>query len=505
MTTLAVRHLTKSYGVVPALRDVSFTVKAGEVRGLVGENGSGKSTTIGILAGALAADVGDIFVGDRQLANKDIAARNAAGVGVVFQHPKICLNMTVAENLFAGRLPTRLGLVHYSDLERRAQDVLDRNGLPLLASTSAIRLSVSEQHLLEVGRVLAHDAEVIAFDETTAVLTGDQVDIIFRIIEQRRIAGAATIFVSHRLDEVMHVCDSITVLRDGHLIKTMPKCDTSLDDLVTQMVGRNVSRARKPGDGRFGPVRLSVSDMRVRPSAAPLNLEVRSGEVVGLAGLVGSGRTTLLRAMFGLHRRTGKVLVDQRSIKAGNPRTAISAGIGFVPEDRHSDGLALTHDITLNASMVCSGRSRLSSLLSQRTDRALWALLRDRMSFRASSPRMAVSGLSGGNQQKVVLSRWLHDVPRVLLLDEPTRGIDVGAKQEIYGHLDALRLAGAALLIVSSELAELQMICDRILVLREGAVSGEFNGDAPSSEIGMAMALDVLSPSLQSNLELENS
>ncbi len=504
MTTLAIRNLTKSYGAVRALDGVSFTVNSGEVRGLVGENGSGKSTTIGILAGAVAADDGDIFVGGRQLTNKDVAARNAAGVGVVFQHPKICLNMTVAENLFAGRLPTRFGIVHRHDLERRAQAVLDRNGLPLLAATRAARLSVSEQHLLEVGRVLAQDADVIAFDETTASLTGDQVQIIFRIIEQRRAAGAATIFVSHRLDEVMHICDSITVLRDGQLISTLPKSATSLDDLVTQMVGRDVSQARRPGDGRFGAVRLSVRDMRVRPDAAPVNLEIRSREIVGIAGLVGSGRTTLLRAMFGLHRRTGNVAVDTATIKAGNPRAAISAGIGFVPEDRHSEGLALTHDITLNATMVRSGRSRLSALVSPRTDRSLWALLRDRMSLRASSPRMAVSGLSGGNQQKVVLSRWLHDVPRVLLLDEPTRGIDVGAKQEIYEHIDALRHAGTALLIVSSELQELQMICDRILVLREGEVSGEFCGDAPSSKIGMAMALDGRPNSLQTNLKGEN-
>lgn len=504
MTALAVRHLTKSYGVVRALDDISFTVNSGEVRGLVGENGSGKSTTIGILAGALAADAGDIFVGGRQLTNKDVAARHAAGVGVVFQHPKICLNMTVAENLFAGRLPTRFGMVHRADLERRAQAVLDRNGLPLLASTRAANLSVSEQHLLEVGRVLAHDADVIAFDETTAVLTGDQVEIIFRIIEQRRIAGAATIFVSHRLDEVMHICDSITVLRDGRLINTLLSRDTSLDDLVTQMVGRDVSQARRPSDGRFGAVRLSVRDMLVHPTATPLNLEVRSREIVGIAGLVGSGRTTLLRAMFGLHRRTGNVAVDTKTIKAGEPRAAIAAGIGFVPEDRHSHGLALTHDITLNASMVRSGRGRLSGLVSRRADRSEWALLRDRMSLRAASPRMAVSGLSGGNQQKVVLSRWLHDVPKVLLLDEPTRGIDVGAKQEIYEHIDALRRSGAALLIVSSELQELQMICDRILVLREGAVTGEFSGDAPSSKIGMAMALDRLPTSLQSNLEMEN-
>lgn len=489
MPLLELSGISKRFGPTQALRDVDLAVEPGEVHGLVGENGSGKTTLIRVLAGEIAPDSGDLRVGDERLDDLDATGRLTAGVGVVFQEAKICPDLTVAENLYLGRLPRRRGVVHWRQVQREAQAVLDEAGFPLRANQRVRQISQDAQHLTEVARVLARGARVLAFDETTASLTADHVERIFDVIRRRSAAGAAVVFVSHRLHEVREICDRITVLRDGQVTGTVDAAATTEAEIVRLMVGRSLESqfVRVPA-GRKGDVGLRVRGLRAGPLRTGIDLDVHAGEVVGVAGLVGSGRSTLLEAVFGLVPRSGTVEAGGRTVAPANPRAAIASGMGFVPEDRRAQGLAVEQSVTRNATMVLTGRRSLAALPARRQEAEVVAEIFDRLALRAADADAPVRTLSGGNQQKIVLGRWLWHRPRILLLDEPTRGIDVGAKREIYDLIEQLASEGTAVLLVSSELPEVMGLCDRIVVLREGAAVGAFERGVDEETLAAAMS-----------------
>jgi len=488
MTQVRLRGIVKHFGGVAALRGVDLDIGAGEIVGLVGENGSGKSTLMRVLAGDETPDAGSVEVDGVPLPHGDVPARLAAGVGVAFQEPTLCPELDVAENLFLGALPARRGVVRWGATRRRATDVLAGAGVRLPARARVRGLSRDDSHLTDVAHLLARRIRTLVLDETTASLTDDYVQRLFEIVRRERDRGTSVVFISHRLNEVFALCDRIAVLRDGELVADRPAAGTTEARLIRDMVGRALADkvVRRPVP--TGEVRLTLAGVTAGRLADPVDLEVRAGEIVGIGGLVGSGRSTVLEAVFGLRGRHGSVAVDGRPLRPGSPRAAVAAGLGYVPEDRRAHGLAMTMTVRDNAMFAESGRRGWVSRVSRSRDSAMIAQLRDRLALKAPDVDAPVWTLSGGNQQKIVLGRWLAGTPRALLLDEPTRGIDVGAKEQIYEILQALTEQGTAVLLVSSEMEELLALADRVLVLREGRVRGWFARGCAPEDVATAMA-----------------
>lgn len=480
---LQVSGVVKRFGGNVALKGFDLSVRTGEVRGLIGENGSGKSTAMKTISGEIRPDEGSVTVDGVVLPDMDPTARLAAGVGIVMQDPHLCDELSVAENLFLGRLTKRFRPINWKRLYNDAQQVLDRAGLDIDAKALVSALGQDDRHMVEVARVLAFECRVVGFDETTASLTNDHVEKLFKIMRMLRQDDAAQIFISHRLPEVLEICDTVTVLRDGELIDTVSTDSVTEDRLIEMMVGRSMDgwyfrSALEPGE-----VVLSTRGMVPDKFPEPLDLEVRAGEVVGIGGLVGSGRSSVLESIYGLEPRGGEVRLNGQVVKAANPRAAIRAGMGLVPEDRRVRGLAMEQTVRENATAVDTGSRPFHSLISKGSDEQVLEVLFERIRLKADGSDIAVSTLSGGNQQKIVIGRWLHRRPALLLLDEPTRGIDVGAKREIYNLIDELARGGMAILVVSSELPELIGLCDRVIMMYEGHKAGEFTGEFTESDL----------------------
>ena len=484
---LDMQRVDKHFGGIQALRDVHLQVEPGEIRALCGENGSGKSTALRVLSGEIEPDRGTVTVGGRVLRPGHIDDRIAAGVGIVFQDPRLCPDLSVAENIQLGRLPAKRRILNRKQMLTTAQQVLDRAGIPLQSTVTVRRLSQDQRHFCEVARVLAEPKTVLAFDETTASLTLDAVGLLFEIIRKQAENGAAVLFVSHRLEEIRELCHSVTVLRDGQVVDTVPAA-TEERALIRLMVGRSMEAQFRRDSSPIGDVRLQVRGVAGGRVRRPLNLDARAGEVVGLGGLAGSGRSTLLRLVFGSQRRqAGTVVIDGHPVGT-TERDAIAAGLGYVPEDRRAEGLAMDQSVRENARLLCTGELPLYTLPDRKREQAVINRLFSSLSLKARSQSSLVRTLSGGNQQKIVLGRWLAKQPAVLLLDEPTRGVDVATKHEIYGLIHDMATAGVVIVMVSSELPELIGICDRIIVLREGAIAGRFSRGVTAHDLGVAMA-----------------
>ncbi|GIF63949.1 ribose import ATP-binding protein RbsA [Asanoa ishikariensis] len=488
MTQVRMRGIVKRFGGVTALRGVDLDIAPGEIIGLVGENGSGKSTLMRILAGDETPDAGEVVVDGHPLPPGDVPARLAAGVGVVFQEPNLCPELDVAENLFLGACRTSRGVVRWGATRQAATDVLDRAGIPLRAGAKVRALSKDDRHLTDVAHLLARGTRVLVLDETTASLTDDYVRRLFAIVRAERDRGTSVVFISHRLNEIFELCDRIAVLRDGELVAVRTASETDEAQIIRDMVGRALAGKALRLPVTPGDVRLSLDGVTAGRLADPLSFDVHAGETVGIGGLVGSGRSTVLEAIFGLRRRTGQITVDGRRLKPSAPRAAVAAGLGYVPEDRREHGLAMDMSVRANATFASSGQRAWTRRASASRDAALVSHLRERLALKAPDPDAPIRTLSGGNQQKVVLGRWLGGQPRALLLDEPTRGIDVGAKAQIYEILQALTEEGTAILLVSSELEELLGLADRTVVLREGRVRGWFGRDPEPEDVAVAMA-----------------
>jgi len=465
------------------------------VHALVGENGAGKSTLVKLLAGAIAPTAGRIVVGETSYAALTPTRSQALRIRVVHQEQALLDNLTVAENAFFGHEPRRLRLLpDRAAMRRRTQELLDELGVAIAADAKVARLTVGQKQVVEIVKGLAFDARLFVLDEPTAPLTPAEVARLCAVVKELKERGVAVLFISHRLQEVFDLADRVTVLRDGRQVHEGPVAGLARRDLVRLMVGRDLGNADESApphhpDRRLGAVRLEVRGLSAASGIADVSFHVRAGEVVGLAGLVGAGRTETLRALFAADRRTGGELrLDGRLLDPRSPREAIAAGLCLVPEDRKTQGAILRRPVGENVALaVLAGLARCGALLPGRV-RALAAKFAARVRLKAPSLDAPVAALSGGNQQKVVLARWLAAGGRVLLLDEPTRGIDVGARQEIYQALRDLSRDGCALVIASSSLPELLALTDRLLVFREKRIVGELTTAATSSEEVMQLA-----------------
>ncbi|MCP9965392.1 sugar ABC transporter ATP-binding protein [Actinomadura madurae] len=492
--TLALVNVSKSFGAVRALQGVTLELHAGEVHALAGENGAGKSTVVKTFAGVHRPDAGEVRVDGAAVAFGGPADAQAAGVAVIYQEPTLFPDLSVAENIFMGRQPRgALGRIDRRAMHAEAARLFGRLGVALDPQQPARGLSIADQQVVEIAKAISRDARVLIMDEPTAALTGQEVARLFTVTRTLRDQGCAILFISHRLEEIFELCQRVTTLRDGTYVGTDRTEDITADDLVRRMVGRDLDALYPKQDVAPGEVALKVSRLTREGAFTDVSFEVRRGEIVALAGLVGAGRSEVARAVFGVDRwDAGRVEVDGRALPAGSPTAAMSAGLALVPEDRRQQGLVMDMSIERNMGLTQlralrreTGRGGLISRRVERNRAADWGL---RLQLKYSRLTDAVGVLSGGNQQKVVLAKWLATEPAVLIVDEPTRGIDVGTKAEVHRLLSELAAQDLAVLMISSDLPEVLGMADRVLVMHEGRLTAEIARADATEESVMAAA-----------------
>jgi rhamnose transport system ATP-binding protein len=487
---LALEGVSKSFGAVRALRDVSLRLYAGEAHALAGENGAGKSTLIKALAGVHRPDSGTVLLDGAPVVFHGPADARDAGVAVIYQEPTLFPDLSIAENIFVGRQPRRsFGRVDHKSVRQATADLFRRLGVDLDPDQPARGLSIADQQLVEIAKALSFDARVLIMDEPTAALTGSEVARLFGVVRALREDGAAVLFISHRLEEVFQLCQRVTTLRDGAWIASEPVDGLTEDDLVRRMVGRDLDELYPKQDAEVGEVALSVRRLTREGVFTDVSFDVRRGEIVGLAGLVGAGRSEVARAVFGVDRwDAGEVEVDGRPLKSGAPSLAMAAGLALVPEDRREQGLVMEMSIERNINLTGLRATTRAGLMNRGAERSRavdWAV---RLQVKYARLADVVGTLSGGNQQKVVLAKWLATGPRVLIVDEPTRGIDVGTKAEVHRLLSQLAADGLAVLMISSDLPEILGMADRVLVMHEGRLAADIPRAAATEESVMAAA-----------------
>jgi len=486
---LQFRDVSRSFGAVRALRGVSFDVVEGEAHGLMGENGAGKSTLLKILAGIVQPDAGEIHWRGERLhlgSPRDALER---GIGMVYQEMLCFENLTVAGNIFAGREITRGGRLRHAEMRERTRALLDELHIPISPDAPADSLSTAYRQLLQVARALAFECRILVLDEPTTSLTDAETDHLFAVLERLKARGTTLLYVSHRLPEVFRLCDRITVLRDGAYVETCARRDVTPDHIVRAMVGRDLP----PRTSAFYAARdprpaLAVDGLGRRPRFTNISLTVNEGEIVALFGLVGSGRSELLETIFGLYRpEAGRVRVGGREIHVSSPRAAVAAGITLVPEERQRQGLFF--NLTVRHNLVLPDRTLRGGLLVRTAEerRAAQTLV-DTWRIKTAGVEVPPDSLSGGNQQKIVVAKWLATSPKVILLDEPTKGVDVGAKFEIHEIIRREAARGAGCLVASSDLPEVLALADRIIVMREGVIQGQLSGAGATEESVMRLA-----------------
>ena len=491
---LELRGARKTFGAVVALASGSVQLRAGEINALVGENGAGKSTMVKILAGVHQPDSGEFSFDGHPIVFRTPAESKAAGVSVIYQEPTLFPDLTVAENIFVGRQPTsRLGFIDRAKMRADARALFERLGVPIDPDRAAEGLSIADQQIIEIAKAISLDARVLIMDEPTAALSGVEVERLFAVARSLRDEGRALLFISHRFDEVFALCDTVTVMRDGAYVHTTSLADTTVDDLVRQMVGRDVTELFPKLPSTPGEVVLEVEGLTRRGVFRDVSFSLRAGEIVGLAGLVGAGRSEVARAIFGVDTyESGIVRLSGAVLPKGSVRLATARGLALVPEDRRKQGLVLDEGVSRNITLAIRTKlSRWGLLRTTDENRAAreWA---SRLEVKTAALDATAGTLSGGNQQKVVIGKWLATQPRVLIVDEPTRGIDVGTKSEVHRLLSELAQQGLAILMISSELPEVLGMADRVLVMREGRLTGEFSrADATPETIMFAATADV--------------
>ncbi|MEO3860201.1 sugar ABC transporter ATP-binding protein [Acrocarpospora sp. B8E8] len=487
---LALRGVSKSFGAVRALREVSLALPAGEAHALAGENGAGKSTLVKILSGVHRPDAGQILLDGEPVEFHGPADAQAAGVAVIYQEPTLFPDLSVAENIFMGRQPRgRLGRIDRRAMRAQAGALFTRLGVPLDPEQPARGLSIADQQLVEIAKALSRDARVLIMDEPTAALSGTEVTRLFGVARSLRDQGCAVLFISHRLDEIFDLCQRVTTLRDGGYVAGDLIADITPDDLVRRMVGRDLDALFPKQNAVPGEVALQVRRLTREGVFTDISFEVRRGEIVALAGLVGAGRSEVARAVFGIDRwDAGSVEIAGRRLRPGSPTASMALGLALVPEDRRQQGLVMDLSIERNIALPGLAEVRHGPMISRAAERLRAADWAQRLQLRHRSLADAVDVLSGGNQQKVVLAKWLARKPSVLIVDEPTRGIDVGTKAEVHRLLSELAVGGIAVLMISSELPEVLGMADRVLVMHEGRLVAEIPRESATEETVMAAA-----------------
>ncbi|WP_251096019.1 sugar ABC transporter ATP-binding protein [Streptomyces sp. Caat 7-52] len=487
---LALKGVSKSFGAVRALGDVSLELLPGEVHALAGENGAGKSTLIKTLAGVHRPDAGQVLLDGEPVVFHGPGDARDAGIAVIYQEPTLFPDLSIAENIFMGRQPRRsLGRIDHKATRAATAALMRRLGVGLDPDRPARGLSIADQQIVEIAKALSFDARVLIMDEPTAALTGSEVARLFGVVRTLREQGAAVLFVSHRLEEIFRICQKVTTLRDGTRIACETLDKMTEDDLVRRMVGRELAELYPERRAQTGDVALGVRRLTREGVFTDVSFEVRRGEIVGLAGLVGAGRTEVARAVFGIDRwDAGEVEVAGRRLPKGAPSAAMAAGLALVPEDRRAQGLVMDLSIERNIGLTGLRTTARAGLMDRGAERSRsldWAV---RLQVKYARIADAVSTLSGGNQQKVVLAKWLATGPKVLIVDEPTRGIDVGTKAEVHRLLAELAADGVAVLMISSDLPEILGMADRVLVMHEGRISAEIPSADATEESVLAAA-----------------
>ena len=487
---VSMRGICKAFGPVRVLENVDFTLHGGEIHALMGENGAGKSTLMKILSGVYQPDSGSVEVDGQAVAIRSTRDAEAAGIAIIHQELNLIPQLSVMENLFLGREPSRFGVIQRAAMRQQARAQLDALGASQIdVEAEAGSLSIGQQQMVEIAKALAMDARVLIMDEPTAALSAREIDTLFALMRGLQARGVAIVYVSHRMEEIFHICDKISVLRDGCFVGERVIADTGFDEEVKLMVGREIGD-RFPGrDVVPGAVRLAVRGLSDGRHIDGISFEARAGEVLGIAGLMGAGRSEILKTLFGVNRRTaGDVWLDGAPLDVRSPAAAIAAGLAFVTEDRKSQGLVLGMSVRENATLVHLDSYARLGVVNGAAEQAAVAQQISQLRIRTRDAELDVKSLSGGNQQKVVFAKWLAKPPKVLLLDEPTRGVDVGGKAEIYHIINQLAAAGVAIVMVSSELPEVMAMSNRILVLHEGRQTALFDAANLSQEDIMAAA-----------------
>lgn len=499
MPLLEMRNIAKEFPGVKALDGVSFDLEAGEFHSLVGENGAGKSTLMKVLSGVYPFGTysGDILVNDQVRQFKNVRDAEDAGVAIIFQEMSLIKELTVAENIFLGREPAKFGVINWAEVYHRSAQLLKDLNLPLNPKTLVGNLGIGQQQLVEIAKALSQNAKILVLDEPTAALTETEVETLFGILRDLRSRGVGMIYISHKLDEVFAMSDRITVLRDGRTVGTSFAKDLTTDKVISLMVGRDVGNIYPNSVRDMGETALEVKGLTAYDLDVPtkklvdnVSFSVKKGEILGIAGLMGAGRSELLMTIFGAWRgkSSGEISVDGKRVNITSPSDAIDAGIGFVTEDRKRFGLILEQTILDNSTLASLKKISGAFITHRSKEQSATKGVMRSLRVKANSPMTVAGTLSGGNQQKVVLGKWLLTEPKVLFLDEPTRGIDIGAKQEIYLEINKLAESGVAIVMISSELPEVLGLSDRVLVLHEGRSTGEFLRAEATPEIVMSAA-----------------
>ncbi|MCG3163728.1 MAG: Ribose import ATP-binding protein RbsA [Acidobacteria bacterium] len=486
---LLMRGVTKSFPGAQALAGVDFTLRRGEIHALVGENGAGKSTLMKILAGVVAKDDGEIIFDGGEINPQNAAEAQSLGVSFVHQELSLAPNLTVAENIFVRREPRRLGLINWRELNTRAKELLDQFELEIAPDAMVKDLSLAKRQIAEIAKALSVDAKLLILDEPTSSLETHEVELLFKLLRRLAARGLGLVYITHKMDEIFRIADRVTVLRDGRLVGTRERDETNADEIIRMMVGRELEKLYPPKAGCAGEVVFELRGLTARGKFSDVNLSVRSGEILGLAGLIGSGRTETMMAAIG-HARLdgGEVLIDGKPVRIDSPGDALRLGVVYSPEDRKYQGLFLSQSVQANIVAASLNECSGAGLMRRSIERGLSAGFARDLAIKTPGLEQPVGALSGGNQQKVLLAKWLATRPRVLIVDEPTRGVDVGSKSEIHHLLRRFTEAGGAVIMISSELPEILGMSDRVVVFHEGRVAGELSGNDASEEKIMRLA-----------------
>lgn len=484
---LTLKNITKEFPGVKALDDVTINIERGTIHGLVGENGAGKSTLIKVLAGIYQPNKGEIILGGKPCRfNSPIEARRA-GISVVHQEIKLAEPLSVAENMFLGNVQLKNGLVDWKGMRRRAREIVEDLGMDIDINAQVSSLTVAKKQIVEIMHAINNNSRILIMDEPSAVLTDRELEVMFRIVKQLRDEGITIIYISHRLDEIFGLCSNVSVLRDGCHIDTIPVASVDRQGLINMMVGREMGQEYPKEVGNVGGTILEVKNLS-RGILQDISFEVKSGEVFGISGLVGAGRTELARAILGIDKpESGEVYVRGKKVHYRTFADAIRDGLGLIPEDRKLQGLVQIMSVKRNTTLVNMKRVLRAGVISSSLEEKLSKEYADKLHVVTPSMETEVQYLSGGNQQKVVIAKWLFQNSEILFLDEPTRGIDVGAKAEIYRLINRMAKEGKTIIMISSEMPELLGMCDRIMVMHEGHKMGELNAAEATQEKIMAL------------------
>ena len=486
---LTIEGASKRFGGVHALRSAELILRAGEIHGLLGENGAGKSTLLKTLAGVHRLDSGRITLNGKPFEQGSTRAAREQGIAVIYQEPSLFPDLTLAENVFVGRQPVKNGRVDWSAMAEEARALFTQLGVALNPYTRARGLSIADQQIVEIAKALSINATVIVMDEPTAALSSKEVERLFAVARSLESQGCAVVFVSHRLDEVFELCTQITVMRDGATVASAATLDVTEADIIQWMVGREISDLFPKLETTIGESVLSVRNLSREGQFEDISFDVRAGEIVALAGLVGSGRSEVVQAIFGIDKYDrGSITINGEKLESGTPAKSMAAGVALVPEDRRQQGLFMAASIAKNSSITMLNKIKMGLLVRTNSEIALAKTWAETLNLKFSDLSDPVERLSGGNQQKVVLAKWLATSPKLLMVDEPTRGIDIGTKAEVHRLLSQQAQQGLAVLMVSSELPEVLGMADRIIVMREGRIVGEFLRKDATPEAIIAVA-----------------